>query len=215
MKSILVIGLGRFGRHLASGFAEHGADVTVIDKDEEKVKKISACVAKALVGDCTDINVLRSLKVNKFERCFVCMSSSFQSSLEITSQLKELGAAFVACKTDSDVHSKYLLLIGADEVIYVERDEAQRTAVKYSANNAFEYFELTDEYAISEILVPQDWVGLSLKTLDLAAKHHVNVIGIKNGVNVIPVTDSDYILTQREHMIVAGYKKDIRRLLDK
>jgi trk system potassium uptake protein TrkA len=110
---------------------------------------------------------------------------------------------------------KYLTLIGADDIIVIERDEAQRTALKYSVNNAFEYIELTDEYAISEIRVPEDWVGLSLKALELGAKYNVNVIGVKNGSYVVPVTAPDTVLEQQEHLIVAGYKTDIHRLLDK
>jgi trk system potassium uptake protein TrkA len=215
MKSILIIGLGRFGRHLALDLASYGVEVTVIDKDEEKVKRISSSVSKAFTGDCMNPSVLQSIKVKKFNKCFVCISGNLQSSLEITAQLKELGAAYIISKTDRDVHKKFLSEIGADEVIYVERAAAERTAKKYSANNAFEYIELTNEYAISEIIVPVDWVGLSIKELDLRARVNVNIIGIKNEENVVPVIDADYTLAHKEHLIVAGLKKDIIYLLDK
>lgn len=215
MKSILVIGLGRFGRNLAIDLAALGVEVTAIDKDEEKVNRIKSYVSKAFIGDCTDMSVLRSLKVKSFSACFVCITGSFQSSLVISSQLKELGAAHVISKADRDVDTRFLSKIGSDEIIYIEKDAAHRTAVKYSVNNAFEYIELTDEYAISEMLVPKDWVGLSIKALDFRSRLNVNVVAIKKKEKVMPVTDPNYTLSQNEHLIVAGLKKDIYSMLDK
>ena len=215
MKSMLIVGLGRFGRHLALDLASNGVKVTVIDKDEEKVKGISSSVSKALAGDCMNSSVLQSIKVKKFDKCFVCISGDLQASLEITAQLKELGAAYIISKTDRDVHKKFLSENGADEVIYVERAAAERTAKRFSVDNALEYIELSDDYVISELAVPDDWVGLSIRELELRAGVNVNIIGMKNEKNVVPVIDPDVILSQKEHLIVAGSKKDIISLLDK
>ena len=124
MKSILVIGLGRFGRHLAIKLTELGNEVMVVDTNEDAVDKITGIVTRAHIGDCMDEDVLRSLGVSNFDICFVCISNNFQSSLEITSLLKDLGAPYVVSKTDRDIHAKFLLKIGADDGIYPGRDMA-------------------------------------------------------------------------------------------
>lgn len=212
---MLVIGLGHFGRHLAIKLATLGNEVMVVDKDEETVSKMAPNVTRAQIGDCMDIDVLSSLGVGNFDVCFVCISDNFQSSLEITSLLKELGAKYVISKTDRDIHAKFLRIIGADDVIYPERDMAQRTAIKYSVKNAFEYIELTPEYAIFEMLVPSSWVNKSVRELNVRSKHNINIIGSKKGGVVTPMTDPDYIITSNEHLVMAGSKKDLLSLMDK
>ncbi len=215
MRSILVIGLGRFGKHLAGKFSELGNEVMVVDTDEDSINKIAPCVTKAQIGDCMDEDVLRSLGVGNFDVCFVCISDNFQSSLEITSLLKELGARYVVSKTDRDIHAKFLLKIGADDVIYPERDMAQRTAIKYSAKNAFDYIELTPEYAIFEMSVPNSWIGHTVRSLNIRSLHNINVIGVKIEDQVEPMTDPEYVFSKDEHVVIAGSKKDILRLMDK
>lgn len=215
MRSMLVIGAGRFGRHLSIKLAELGNEVMVVDKDEEAVTKLAPHVTRAQIGDCMDEEVLRSLGVGNFDVCFVCISDNFQSSLEITSLLKELGARTVISKTDRDIHAKFLLKIGADDVVYPERDMAQRTANKYSSPNVFDYIELTPEYVIFEMFAPEAWVGRSIRELDVRSKHSINIIGTKRGETVLPITDADYVFSPCEHLLVVGYRKDILRLMDK
>jgi len=215
MKSMMVIGLGRFGTHLAIKLAELGNEVMVVDTDEESVDKIAHLVTKAQIGDCKDEEVLRSLGVSNFDICFVCISENFQSSLEITSLLKDLGAPYVISKTDRDIHAKFLLKIGADDVVYPERDMAQRTAVKYSSKLALDYIELTDEYAISEILVPAGWKEKTITELSVRSVYNVNVIGFKINSHVTPMIDAGYTFTGEEHILIAGSKKDILRLMEK
>ena len=215
MRTILVIGCGRFGRHLALKFSELGNEVLVVDKDEKLINEIAPFVTRAQIGDCMDENVLRSLGVGNFDLCFVCISDNFQSSLEITSLLKELGARYVVAKTNRDIHAKFLKKIGADDVIYPERDMAQRTAVRYSARYAFDYIELTPEYAILELLPPGAWVGRSVRDIDVRNRHKVNVIGFKKEGRIVPLTSADHVFRADEHLIVAGGKADIVRLVDK
>lgn len=215
MRSILVIGLGRFGRHLALKLSELGNEVLVIDKDEKLVNDAAPYVTRAQIGDCMDEDVLRSLGVSNFDLCFVCISDNFQSSLEITSLLKELGAKYVIAKTDRDIHAKFLRKIGADDVIYPERDMAQRTAVRYSARYAFDYIELTPEYAIVETLPPESWVGRTVRDVDVRNAHMVNIIGVKTAGRILPLTSADHVFTSGEHLIIAGGKKDVFRLMDK
>jgi trk system potassium uptake protein TrkA len=212
---MLVIGLGRFGTHLALKLMELGNEVMIIDKDEESVNNLASQVTRAQIGDCMEEAVLKGLGVKNFDVCFVCISDDFQSSLEITSILKELGAAHVVSKTNRDIHAKFLLKVGADEVIYPERDMAKRAAVKYSAKNAFDYIELTPEYAVFEMEVPSNWVGRTLKQLDVRSRHNINVIGTKRDNKVIPITSADYIFIPDEHLIIAGSKKDLNKLMER
>lgn len=215
MKSMLVIGLGRFGKHLATKLVELGNEVMVVDTNEEEVDKIANIATRAQIGDCKDEDVLRTLGVRNFDICFVCISDNFQSSLEITSLLKELGAPYVVSKTDRDIHAKFLIKIGADDVIYPERDMAQRAAVKYSSKTAFDYIELTDEYAISEILVPHNWIGKTIRELNIRPVYNVNIIGFKSNSHVTPIVDAEYVFKGEEHLIIAGSKGDILKIIDK
>lgn len=215
MKSMLVIGLGRFGTHLAKKLMELGNEVMVVDWNEKLVDDIAPFVTKAQIGDCMDIDVLKSLGVRNFDICFVCISENFQSSLEITSQLKELGAPYVISKADREIHAKFLLKIGADDIIYPERDMAQRAAVQYSANNIFDYMKLTPNYAILEIKVPENWVNRSIGELMIRSKYNVNIIGIKKDkYMMMPITNPEYCFNEDDHIIVAGLKKSLLKLTD-
>lgn len=215
MRSFLIIGLGRFGTHLALKLMELGNEVMIVDKNEDTVNNLASHVTRALVGDCMEDGVLESLGVSNFDFCFVCISDDFQSSLEITSLLKDLGARTVISKTNRDIHAKFLLKIGADHVIYPERDMAQRAAFKYSAKNAFDYIELTPEYAIIEVEAPVKWIGKTLRELDIRSRHNINVIGRKTGDTVIPVMSADHVFEYGEHLVLAGSKKDLLQLMDK
>ncbi len=214
MRSMLVIGLGDFGEHLALRLAELGNEVMVVDTDERKIDHIADHVTSAQIGDCMDADVIDSLGVTNFDVCFVCISDSFQSSLEITSLLKEAGARWVVSKADREMHAKFLLKLGADAVIHPERDMALRAAVRYSAENAFDYIELTDEYAIYEMSAPREWVGHSLKELLVRSRYGVNVLGIKEGEHVTPITSADRPFVKGEHILVSGSKRDLLRVME-
>ena len=142
MKSLLVIGMGRFGKHLARKLMELGNDVMIIDKDESIINTLSASFTDAFVGDCTNPAVIHSLGINNFDICFVTIGDNFQSSLEITSLLKEAGAKYIVSKATVDMQAKFLKQIGADEVVYPEHDMAIRLAIKHNANNVFDYIEI-------------------------------------------------------------------------
>lgn len=215
MKSILVIGLGRFGRHLSLKLVELGNEVMVIDKDEEAVERVASSVTASRIGDCQDLEVLKELGVNNYDICFVCMSNDFQGSLEVTYALKELGARYVVARADRDAQTKFLQKIGADEVIHPEKEMAQRTAVKYSANNSFDYIELSSEYAIFEIRPPENWVGRTISEVDVRSKHRINIIGVKTEGAITPIVSSSHVFTKEEHLIIAGMKKDMLHLTDR
>lgn len=215
MRSMLVIGAGRFGSNLAVKLTQLGNEALVIDMDEDVINKLTSQVTRAQIGDCMDADSLRALGVRNFDVCFVCISDNFQSSMEITSLLKELGAKRVVSKTDSAIHADLLRKIGADDVVYPERDMAQRTAVRYSARGAFDYIELSPEYAIMEIAVPHSWVGRRIKELDVRARHSINVIGTRIGEKIAPVVSAEHIFGDGEHLIVAGEHKNIISVMNK
>ena len=215
MQSMLVIGAGRFGTNLALTLMELGNEVLVVDTDEETINKIAPSVTRAQVGDCMDRDVLEELGVRNFAVCFVCISDNFQSSMEITSLLKELGAPDVVAKSDREIHARLLKKIGADDVVYPERDMARRTAVKYSTNGAFDYIELSPEYVITEIVPPDAWIGHTIKELDVRLHHNVNIIGVRHGARIHPMVSADYMFSKDEHVYIAGEQKNVLKLIKK
>ena len=215
MRSMLVIGAGRFGKNLAVKLAELHNEVMLVDMDEEAVHNLEPFVTRVQIGDCMDRDVLEELGVRNFDVCFVCISDNFQSSMEITSLLKELGAPYVVAKSNREIHADLLKKIGADDVVYPERDMAQRTAVRYSAKGAFDYIELSPEYAIMEVETPSDWYGRNIRELDVRIRHKVNVIGVRAGKHILPLISADHVFSEQEHIIVAGEQKDILKMISK
>lgn len=215
MKSILIIGLGRFGSYLCQKFAELGNEVMIVDQDEELLEPLLPFVTSAKIGDCTKESVLRSLGVGNFDVCFVCIGTNFQSSLEITSQLKELGAKKVISKATRKIQAKFLLRNGADSIVYPERDIAEKCAVQYSSDNIFDYFELGNDFAIYEITPMQEWVGKSIIDLDFRNKYHVNIVAIKTKDGLRTMPTSDYTFQGNEHLMVIGHDKDLEKIIKK
>jgi len=212
---MLVIGAGRFGKNLAVKLTELHNEVMLVDMNEEAVQKLEPLVTRVQIGDCMDKDVLAELGVRNFDICFVCISNHFQSSMEITSLLKELGAPYVVAKSDREIHAELLKKIGADDVVYPERDMAQRTAVRYSSKGAFDYIELSPEYAIMEIEVLDDWIDKNIRELNVRTLHRINVIGIRCGKNILPFLSTDHTFHAKEHIIIAGEQKDILKLINK
>lgn len=212
MKSILVIGAGIFGKHLAIELSELGNEVMAIDTDESKIRELLPHITKGSIGDCMDEQLLRTLGVGNFDVCFVCIGDNFQASLEITSLLKDMGAKWVVSKANRKIHEKFLLRNGADEIIHPERDMAIRTARRYSANNMLDYIELTDDYSICEIAVPESWIGKSIKQVNVRVKHNINIIGFKQGDKFIPLVNAEHVFSQGDHLFFAGNPKDSIRM---
>lgn len=213
MKSILVIGIGRFGRHLSRNLIDLGNEVMIVDKDEENLIELLPFATSAQIGDCTKEEVLRSLGISNFDLCFVCVGSNFQSSLEITSLLKDLGANYVISKASRDIHVKFLLRNGADEVADPERDIAEKMAVRYSTNHLFDYIEITKDVAIYEIPPLDSWIGTSIKEANLRSRYHVSILATKVDDKVVPLTSADHIFRANEHLMVMGHHKDVEKIL--
>jgi len=215
MKSVLVIGLGRFGRHLCQTLARLGNEVMIVDRSESLVAELADQVTSAKICDCTDENALRALSVHHFDVCFVCIGSDFASSLLITSLLKDLGAKRIVAKASADMHMRLLLRNGADEVVYPERDSAERVAARTSASNVFDYIELTDEHAIYEIPPLASWIGRTIQEIGVRGKYHINILAVKTGEHLRPLPGADYAFTGHEHILALASREDARRLLKK
>lgn len=215
MKSVLIIGMGRFGHHLCQRMVELGNEVMIVDEDEDRIHDMLPLVLNAQIGDCTSPEVLRELGVGNFDVCFVCIGTNFQSSLEITSQLKEMGAKYVVSKATRDIQAKFLLRNGADEVVYPERDIAVETAVRFSANHVFDYVGLTEEYSMYEIPPMSEWVGKTIREVDFRVKYHVNIIGTKKDGQVNFMPPADHIFKEDEHLMVIGKKEDVDKILER
>lgn len=213
MKSMLVIGLGRFGQHLASNLLDLENDVMIIDVDEKKLEGLVPYATSSKIGDCTNPEVLRSLGIGNFDVIFVCIGTNFQSSLEITSLLKEAGARFVVSKATRDIQAKFLLKNGADEVVYPERDIAERVAVRYSADNVFDYIELDEDYSIYEIPPLKEWVGKTIGEVDFRARLNSSIIGTKINGETSFLPGANHVFRAEEHLMVIGRKKDIDKIL--
>lgn len=211
MKSILLIGLGRFGRHIAMKLDELHHQVMAVDKEDSRVEAVLPFVTNAQIGDATNEDFLSSLGVRNFDVCIVAIGDNFQNSLETTSLLKELGAKMVVSRAERDVHAKFLLRNGADEIVYPERQLADWTAIRYSADHILDYIELDEEHAIFEITVPKEWVGKTIGQLDIRKKYNINIMAIKtNGIMNLRV-NSDTCLLEDSSMLVLGEIKYIQK----
>ena len=213
MKSILIIGLGRFGTYMAKKFTELGNHVMVLDTDEEKINEILPYVTSAQIGDGTKTGVLDSIGVDNFDLCVVCVGENFQASLETTSLLKEAGAKFVLSRASTEIQAKFLLRNGADDVVFAEKEMAERLAVKYSADNIFDYIQLTPEYAIYEIPTPRSWEGKTIRDKNVRAKYNLNILALKRGKELVPLPDADYAFNGAERLIVMCRRADIDRII--
>lgn len=213
MKSVLIIGLGRFGQHLCQKMAELKNEIMVVDVDEECVEAVMPIVTSAKIADCTNPEVLKSLGVSNFDVCFVCIGTNFQSSLEVTSLLKECGAKYVVSKATRDIQAKFLLRNGADEVVYPDRDIAEKAAVRFSASHIYDYIEVNHGFSIFEIPVHRDWVGKSIKDVNFRAKYKASILGYKIGENTQLMPMADHVFRAEEHLMVIGKVEDIEELL--
>lgn len=211
MKTVLLIGLGRFGRHIAMKLNEMRHQVMAVDKNEKRVNEVLPFVTNAQIGDATNEDFLESLGVNNYDVCIVAIGDDFQNSLETTSLLKELGAKMVVSRAAKDVHAKFLLRNGADEIVYPEKQLADWTAIRYTADHILDYIEIDSDHAIFEIVVPEKWIGKSVIEVDVRKKYGINIMAIKRDgkmeLNFSPQTN----FRQDDSILVLGDMKDIQK----
>ena len=204
MKNILLIGAGRFGRHIAMQLSQLGHQVMAVDTNEERINDVLPFVTNAQIGDSTNEEFLRTLGIGNFDVCFVTISSNFQNSLETTSLLKELGAKSVVSRAERDVQAKFLLRNGANNVVYPEKQMAKWAAIRYSADHIFDYIEIDEQHAIFEVQVPKEWIGKSVGQLDVRRRFGINILGIKRARKTDVSVMSDTILSEDITILALG-----------
>lgn len=211
MKSVLLIGLGRFGRHIAKNLMEMNHQVMAIDKKEDRVDSALPYVTNAQIGDSTNDEFLKTLGVRNFDVCIVTIGESFQDSLETTSLLKELGAKLVVSRASRDVHAKFLLRNGADEIVYPERQLAKWMAFRYTADHILDYIELGKNYSIVEVDMPEKWIGKTVEEVNVRKLHNINILSIKHdgefNMTISPKTE----FVEGDTLLVLGSNKNIQK----
>lgn len=213
-KSVLLIGLGRFGKYIAMKLHELGHEVMGVDENEERVNDAMPYVTDGQIGDSTNEALLKSLGVKNYDVCIVTIGGDFQSSLETTCLLKELGAQKVVSRAEQDVQAKFLLRNGADEIIYPEKQLATWAAIRYSSDHILDYIELGDSCSIFEVSVPSAWVGKSVVEIDIRRKYNVNIIATKKNGKINAVVTVDTVLSAEETLLVLGEYKAMRKCFD-
>lgn len=210
-KQFAIIGLGRFGSSVAKTLYSMGRQVLAIDPDEEKIRAMVQFATRAVVADATDEQVLRSLAIRNFDVVIVGIGGDIQASIMITLMLKELGVKQVVAKAQSELHGKVLYRVGADRVVFPERDMGFRVAQNLISSNILEYIELSPDVSMIEIVVPSHIVGKELRQLDLRNRFNINVIAIKQGdsVNITPRADDR--VHKDDVLVVVGLKEDLKR----
>ena len=210
MKTILVIGVGEFGSHVAKRMEELRCEVMAVDIDEKRINEILPYVTNATIGDSTNEEFLCSLGIGNFDVCIVALGERFQTSLETTSLLSELGAKKIISRATNDVQMKFLLRNGADEVVYPEKQMALRIATKYASDTILDFIQLDNNYSIYEMNVLREWHGKSLSQIDIRKRHRVNVLTIRrNGEVFVPAHDT--VIRDGDIAFVIGEAKDIQK----
>lgn len=215
MKSVLLIGMGKFGQTLGDNLLRMGVEVMIVDKNEDKIEALSGKYTDALIANCMNEDNLKTLDIPSFDACVVAIGDDFQSSLEITSLLKELGAKWVVSKATTEIQRKFLLRNGADEVVYPDKDIAEKLAVKLNSKKVFDYIELTSEYSIFEIAAPRHWAGQKLIDLNPRQKYGLNILTIKKGNTIVDGVGAEYVFEENDHMLVFGKTERILAFANK
>ena len=215
MKSVLIIGLGKYGNHLCEKMYELGNEIMIVDQDEEKLTDLLPMVITAQVGDCTKREIVKSLGVDNFDVCFVCIGNNFENSLVVTSLLKEAGAKYVVSEACRGMQVQFLLNNGADDVVYPIRDSAQKAGTKYGTNLVLDYIELSKGYSMYEIHPLKSWIGKSIKQIDMRAKYNVSVIATREDEEYNFAPSIDNPLEEGDSLMIVGNDEDIKKIIVK
>ncbi len=214
-KSVLIIGMGRLGSHLAEKMQDLGHDVMVLDSREERIARIASKFADARIAEYTHEDVLGALDIPSFDICFVTVGDNLEASMLTTITLKKLGAKYVAARARDDVQCELLKKIGADEIIYADGETADKLAIRHNGNNIFDYVALTDGYAIFEVPIMKIWEGKSIIELDVRKKFKINIIAIKRGEHLDPSPMPDFVFQEGDHIFVIGKSRDVFKMSNK
>ncbi|MCM1438075.1 MAG: TrkA family potassium uptake protein [Roseburia sp.] len=211
-KSILIIGMGRLGSHLAEKMQDLGHDVMILDNKEERIARLASRFADARIAEYTHEDVLGALDIPSFDLCFVTVGDNLEASMLTTITLKKLGAKYVASRARDDIQCELLKKIGADEIIYADGETADKLAIRHNGNNIFDYVALTDGYAIFEVPIMKIWEGKSIIELDVRKKFKINIIAIKRGEHLDPSPMPDFVFREGDHIFVIGKSRDVFKM---
>lgn len=215
MKSVLLIGMGKFGQALGEKLTNMDVEVMIVDKSEDVINALAPKYSSSIITNCMSVDNLQALDIPSFDVCVVAIGDDFQSSLEITSNLKDLGAKWVVSRADTDIQRKFLLRVGADEVVYPNRDIADKLAVKLHSKNVYDYIEIDSQYSIFEIAVPSKWSGKTLVEANPRGRFGLNVLLIKKGKNIVPSPGPNYVFEDGDHILVFGATEKILSFTNK
>lgn len=213
MKNVLLIGLGRFGRHMAQKLSDLNHQVLAIDRNEHKIQEAMSYVTNAEIGDASDPALIEALGVKDFDLCVVTMSHDLQASLEITALLKKNGAPFVLVRVSRDAHAQFLLACGADEIIYPEKQMADWAAVRYTGDHVYDYTRLSSDYAIYETEIPDNWVGRTVADLGVRQRYRLNILALRRNGAVDPMFGPATAFRTGDRIILLGSDRDVQKFL--
>lgn len=211
-KQFVVIGLGRFGTSVAKTLYTLGNDVLAIDSSDDIVQDISDSVTHSVQIDATDENSLRALGIRNFDVAVITIGSDIQSSTMATLLVKEMGVKYIIAKANTEIHAKVLYKIGADRVVFPERDMGVRVAHNLVSTNILDYIELSPNYSIAEIVTPKIWHGKTLNELSIRANYGINVVALKRGeeINVSPVAEDT--IESGDIIVAIGSEEDLTKV---
>ena len=215
MQNFIVIGLGRFGTAVARELYSVGKDVLAMDVKSENVQNIADYVTHAVTGDGRDPAVLQAIGIQDYDCAVVTVGDDVGSSALITMRLKEAGVPKIICKAQSHVHQRLLEKLGANRVVFPEHEMGIKTAQGLARSNILNFIELSPEFAIVEVDLPNGWAKRTIRDLDIRAKYKVNVIAIRRGSEISVAPGADWIMAERDKLIVLGRDSDISALCGK
>lgn len=211
MKTVLLIGLGRFGKHIAKKLNDLDHQVMAVDSNEERVNAVLPFVTNAQIGDSTNEEFLSSLGIRNFDACIVTIGDNFQNSLETASLLKELGAKKVIARASTGVQEKFLLRNGADEVVYPEKQLASWTAIRCTSTHVLDYIELHGDYSILEVTPPAEWIGKTVLQLDIRKKYNINILGVRDNGKLDLNVSTEMVFEKDKPILVLGNQKAFQK----
>lgn len=201
--------MGRFGTILGERLINMGNEVMIVDKDEDVINALAPKYTNAVIANCMNADNLKALDIPSFDACVVAISDDFQSSLEITSLLKDLGAKYVVSRADTEIQRKFLFRVGADDVIYPNHDIAEKLAVKLNSDGVYDYIEIDSTFSIFEIAIPESWYGKTLVDENPRGKYGINILLIKKGKNIVPSPNPNYVFEDGDHILAFGSTEKI------
>lgn len=214
-KEFVVFGLGRFGKSVATTLAEGGCEVMVVDADEDKIHEIADYVTYAVRADVTEAEALATLGIGNFDGAIVAIGKNLEASVMVTILIKEMGVPYVLAKAQNELHAKVLKKVGADMVVFPEKETGIRIANNLMMGNFFDAIELSSTFSMMELDALPEWIGHSLRELNLRAKNKINVIGIKRNEQLNINPDADMPIELNDILVIIGKNEILNKLANK